>query len=1079
MAWSKLSVLDGCMGIVKGSGIASAGHSSPTVLDQAQRTAVAACLQPGSAVLVHGGPGSGKTTTLIEAIVAKVELGEPLSSMLVLTGSRSAAQALRTRLIARLGTTQLSPRVTTLHGWSHALHRRHSLDDGDLGWQVLTAPEQEFRVRELLRDHDVSAWPDDLAQASGTGRFATSVRALLAKARQLGLDPDDLIVAGEIHGHPEWCAMGRFFAEYLDALDAELSLDYAELLHRVRLLLLDDAVRTHVVADTSGLFVDEYAELDAGQLALLTDLHELGLSLAAFADPSTAVFGFRGADPRSVQRFAELFDRPHRVATVIKLPENHRSGAALAVVLNRIAVKLPATPGLDMAVASPQLLSTPDLESDGAVSALIFPTVQDERRGLSGILCSAHLDDGLRWSQMAVVFRSGGAELVSLARELESDGVPVQVVGSQLALADDPAVAALAGALQVALLRHRAEPISSSLVIGLLTSPLIGCTTHQLRDIGRELRRQARDSAPGLSSEELMIETVSTGQWLAMSAGAKGDLLAPVRALHRLITAVMVGIEKNWAVADLLWQLWTSTDWPIRARQEVLRLGTDAEVADRQIGAVVELFDLVEDLPGLNGAKGVESVLAEVGAQVITADRQRESDPDRQGVALLTAHQAKGREWPFVVVAGLTEDRWPNVRAHHDLLAVDALGRDGSVGGITRAELVARERRTFLLACSRAQERLLLTAGLGTETDAAAPSRFIAETGVTAHPAEARLERQRTLRGLTAQLRRTATDRSASPGLRTNAAGLLAQLASVHGANGTSLVPDAHPDRWWGVVQASSGQQPGEATDPVRMACTEISDVLRCPRQWFLGRRLPGQDAGPAARVGSVIHGLAEHAQTTGIDLRSLIPELQQAWPRLCSPIPWLAERELADQCRGLERLALWLELRPHQLLGVEVTFDTVIPLAGGDVRLVGKVDRLEIDEHEGLHIIDFKTGRSAPTGAALASHPQLGAYQVAALAGAFDGLAPGVRSVSSASLVFPRIEKGSIDRIQKPLSVEPHLEDDPTSGGYDSWAHQRLAKAAQIMREDTFPAVASEQACRGCAVRQGCPAIRPLEDEQ
>jgi hypothetical protein len=64
--------------------------------------------------------------------------------------------------------------------------------------RLLTGPEQDFRVRETLQGSLETAraeWPDSLARAFPTRAFASEVRAVLAKARQLGMDPDDVIAA--------------------------------------------------------------------------------------------------------------------------------------------------------------------------------------------------------------------------------------------------------------------------------------------------------------------------------------------------------------------------------------------------------------------------------------------------------------------------------------------------------------------------------------------------------------------------------------------------------------------------------------------------------------------------------------------------------------------------------------------------------------------------------------------------------------------------------------------------------------------------------------------------------------------
>src|SRR6478735_12653069 len=78
----------------------------PPELDTGQRLVVE---HPGGPLLVLAGPGTGKTTTLVEAAVARVRGGVPIEQLLMLTFSRRAAAELRARVTARLGGTVREP----------------------------------------------------------------------------------------------------------------------------------------------------------------------------------------------------------------------------------------------------------------------------------------------------------------------------------------------------------------------------------------------------------------------------------------------------------------------------------------------------------------------------------------------------------------------------------------------------------------------------------------------------------------------------------------------------------------------------------------------------------------------------------------------------------------------------------------------------------------------------------------------------------------------------------------------------------------------------------------------------------
>ena len=91
-------------------------------LDPFQRAVVD---HPGGPLLVLAGPGTGKTTTLVESVVDRIEhRGVTPDRVLVLTFSRKAAADLRIRIAARQGRSVVTPMVLTFHAFCYALVRR-------------------------------------------------------------------------------------------------------------------------------------------------------------------------------------------------------------------------------------------------------------------------------------------------------------------------------------------------------------------------------------------------------------------------------------------------------------------------------------------------------------------------------------------------------------------------------------------------------------------------------------------------------------------------------------------------------------------------------------------------------------------------------------------------------------------------------------------------------------------------------------------------------------------------------------------------------------------------------------------
>ena len=120
------------------------GEAVAPELDARQRAVVD---HAGGPLLVLAGPGTGKTTTLVEAVVARVRAGVAVDEMLMLTFSRRAAGELRDRVTARLGSTVREPIARTLHSYAFGVLRMANVAQQLPAPRLLSAPEQDLTIR--------------------------------------------------------------------------------------------------------------------------------------------------------------------------------------------------------------------------------------------------------------------------------------------------------------------------------------------------------------------------------------------------------------------------------------------------------------------------------------------------------------------------------------------------------------------------------------------------------------------------------------------------------------------------------------------------------------------------------------------------------------------------------------------------------------------------------------------------------------------------------------------------------------------------------------------------------------------
>lgn len=1015
----------------------------------------------GAPLLVLGAAGTGKTSLLVELLARRVRAGVEPGLALCLT--RQAASAVRDRVIRATGRTSLAPRAMTLHAFCLALLATYATDANPA--RLLTAPEQEFRIRELLRGAGPEAWPEELRAALGTRSFARQVRGALTRVRQLGLDPVDVAAAGEAAGEGGWAQLGVFMEEYLDVADAEGVVDYAELVHRTRILLAEPAVLAAVRGIVPALFVDEYAEFDPAQLGLVRVLAPPAGDIVCFADPDTAIFRFRGAHPRSVAEFGDLFG-----GEVATLGVRHRSPATIADAAGAVAQRLPA-PTPDPALVAAYRGAVPGGDVAGRVDAWTFPDEATQSRRIAAELRAEHLVGRRPWSEMAVLVRSGRQQIPSLTRALTDAGVPVEVAGDEIGLADELAVRPLLLALELAARDGEVDPDEAT---RLLTSGWGGLDAVALRGLGRTLRSAsvgASEPASGRGSE-LVARALGGAELPEPPEGAAAEALAALAVRRALLARARAEVAEGKRPEELLWTLWSGVDWPERLRAEALSGSDAAPRANRDLDAVVALFALARSTQAPAGAGGVKAFLAEVAAQLIPADFERESAVRGRAVRVLTAHRAKGLGWPFVVVAGVQEGGWPDVRRPAALFDPQRLTSDGLGEGESTRELVATERRLFELAVSRASERLLVTAVAGTDGEADQPSRFLAELGVPVRDQVAAPARLHTLRALVASLRAATEDADGSPELRAAAATRLAKLAAETDDDGFALAPDADPARWWGLRRPTSDAAP---RDPDRVVLTpsRLSTLLGCPRQYFLSREASAEPPrSSSALLGSVVHALAEHTLSEGLTLDDALGYLDDVWADIPFPAPWFASSERVAAEAAVQRFIGWQAAHEHaDVIGVEVPFRAEVEVDGRPLTIAGTVDRLEKTPEGRLRVVDFKSSRSVPTVAAAAASEQLGLYQLAVEAGAFDHLTASSGSAGG-QLVYLRHGDDDSPKVfeQESLANKPHLTDDPDELARPTWVHQRLARARATLESGRFDATPGGQ-CQWCSFKGSCPA--------
>jgi superfamily I DNA/RNA helicase len=1007
----------------------------------------------GSPLLVLGGPGTGKTKTLTQLVVNKINAGANPNSILVIAFGRERAGELRDEIVLQSGASAFEPMVRTFHSLAFSVINE-SVHDQDPKYVLISGAEQDAFIRTLLANIENSPkvnWPQILGPALGTRGFARELRDLILRASERNMGYQDLLDKAKELNEPWWVPATAFWKEY----DQTLGLQYGTVSQTARRidsssiisaainrLRKDSTLATRIRAKFPTILVDEFQESDQSQRDLLAELS--GNDLTLFADPDSAIGRFRGADPEGVLAYKDKSG-----FKVLELNQVFRTSPSITKLTDEISSKFRSNSPTRKRVAA-EFKGT-----DLGVNIAKLGSNGDCANYIAHAFRTAHLRDGVPWSQMAVILRSPGAAITALQRAFSLNNIPIDIDAGALALGDNPAIRPILSVAQIALGKIKLTPSNFELVEELLRCEFGGADSLSIRQMRVDLAKTRQDG-DSKTSTQMILDVLDDNQ-----APIEWDSIRPLQRVAELIAAARKSLQAKVDVTDLIWAIWSnaknyegeliSSAWRTRA----LKGGSRAAAADRDLDAVIQLFESArrfsQRLPDAKPELFIDQILGEsILSDAITARGQRE-----EVVSVMTVHSAKGMEWELVALTGLQEGVWPNLRQRGSLLGSERLVESWRTGLVSRQEieasaasaLVEDERRLLHVGVSRAKSGLIVTAYSEEDSE---PSPYFEEiytsvTGVTSHEAPiAELPRALTPQALVSTLRRQLLDDS---GDKDFAASLLRTLAE-------SGIDSAHPDNWLG-ANAISSTDPALSKDAqVSVSPSNLQSFSECGFKWFI-ERSGGKDGDSTAQlVGTAIHGLAAMLKDEPtLSVNVMMDRLTENWALIDSNEGWVKEYELRQALTKLRKFYDWHADKGKTLHGVEAKFEKLL----GRALLNGSVDRVEIDESGKIYIVDLKTGAPNVTNKKIDENQQLAGYQLAVLENAFLTPLPSTQT-SGAVLVFLGDKKAESanERAQKPIDHEKIKE--------------LVIDSAEKMSGDEFSATINSR-CRTCAVKSSCPA--------
>ncbi len=1035
----------------------------PVNLDSDQRSALELILAGGSR-RVFGGPGTGKTVLLIEALAAIAER-DGRDSVRVVTPSRQSATRLRDVLSLRLGVATRGPLARSISAFAYDVVATHRGPEFPV--RLISGGEQDSDIKSLLdgeiEDGTGDYWPDSLGpEVRQLREFRTQLRDLLSRSRDAGLvgrfDADEPMLAGlaergREHGIPEWVAAATFLDGYLRvSADARVGqVDPAAIIDEAASIVESGGY----VGSTTTLLVDDAQDLTVAQWRFLATWHEHRGPVLAFGDPDLATAGFRGATPT-------LFSGVENVDSSLWQPSahlrsNHRQSGVLPHVLGIVASAIPGG-GITQHRPYPESVE-PDIARDLPGFDLFSATASSPAGEYDTVarFILTRLKDGVSPGDIAVVVRSGSlAE--ALVDYLTAQSIPAVTETTGMPLRDHPAVWSL---LTIVGVGTGFTPFTPDIAQRLLTGPFGRLSALDYRRFRRSLRLEAIKAGDYRLADDLMMEalTVKGSFDNSVTYSAKG--VARVIALVEAATA-----NRTAQIDEILWAVWNRSGRADVWATETRGSGPLAARAHESLDAVLTLFGVAATALENAPTEAVNVFLARMLDQSVPNDTLTPRG-SVGSVTVCTPAAVVGREFDTVVLAGVNEGVWPNLRVRSALVRSTLLPYANTGTNLAtldqRSGVLADEIRLFLVALSRARTAALVTAISSEDESPSGLFRIVASERTGAdnlapdEPAPGSFARPyaphstfASLAELVGHARHVLVDPRSPDADKHQAALALRELAD-RGVRG------AHPREWLG-MDVGTPRALG-ADSELRLSPSGLKSFIESPVDWFVSQ-VSGGASGIDAAVGTLVHKAVEVAPLgTRTEIESTITE---RWNELGFESSWQAVR--------------WKNLTELMVTGLvdyieKTTADGFVPVANEgyiNVPLVdpadpslravvsGSIDRVEVRD-ESARIIDIKTGKNVE---AADNHLQLTAYQWALSKNAVTELPDGTAS-AGAGLLYPRVHPSDdvhfTFKFQDPLTEEQLAEFEgllfTVARVMKSTGFAGLADPARIGREVNFDA--------------------------
>lgn len=624
-------------------------------LNKEQRKAVEHTDGP---VMVIAGAGSGKTRVLTYRIAYLLGEGVDAFNILALTFTNKAAKEMRERIFELIGSGEAR---NVWMGTFHSIFARILRSEAHLlayppHFSIYDADDSKRLIKSIVKELNL----DDKTYAPNY----VSSRISAAKSRLISAEEYnksiDIQGTDESSGKPK---MGEIYKIYQNRLRKASAMDFDDLLFNTYILLRDfPEILLKYQKKFKYILVDEYQDTNHAQYMIVKKLAADNENICIVGDDAQSIYGFRGANIQNILSFQK--DYPD--AVTYKLEQNYRSTKTIVGAANGIIVN-----------NREQIYKEIWTDNDDGHKIHVQKAATDGEEGsiVANAIFENKMNEQLKNKEFAVLYRTN-AQSRSIEEALRRLNIPYRIFGG-LSFYNRKEVKDLLAYFRITV-NHKDEEALLRVInyptrgIGKTTIDKLHIAADKLDISVWEVCEKIEDYNPGLNS------------------GTRGKISTFVT----MVKSFAAQMKKRNAY-DLAKHIASSSGLLKELYEDKSPEGLNRyENIEELLNAIKEFTEkettLLESGPAEENpsVRTLDEFLQEV-ALITDADKEDEEQTDY--VSLMTIHQAKGLEFPYVFIVGLEENLFPSIQS------------------LSSRPDLEEERRLFYVAMTRAMKKLTIT----------------------------------------------------------------------------------------------------------------------------------------------------------------------------------------------------------------------------------------------------------------------------------------------------------------------------------------------------------------------------------